>query len=55
MTELKRKWQSVSLPKVLTDIAEEMIQSGKYGYRNLPDYISELLRNDLRRKGYVKG
>lgn len=55
MTQQKRKWQTVSLPKALTDIAQEMIDSEKYGYRNLPDYISELLRNDLRRKGYIRG
>ena len=29
--------------EILTDVAEDMIEGGKYGYRNLPDYICELL------------
>jgi len=55
MKESKERFRTVSLPRILTDVAEEMINSGKYGYRNLPDYICELLRKDLRGKEYIKG
>ena len=55
MRRSQEKFRTVSLPRILTDVAEEMIKSGKYGYRNLPDYICELLREDLREKEYIKG
>jgi len=55
MRRSQEKFRTVSLPRILTDVAEEMIKSGKYGYRNLPDYICELLRKDLRGKEYIKG
>ncbi len=55
MKRSTEKFRTVSVPRILTDVAEEMIKSGKYGYRNLPDYICELLRRDLREKQYIKG
>jgi len=54
MTEKTKDWRTVSLPRVLIELAEEMIKSKKYGYRNVPEYISDLIRTDLTKKGYIR-
>lgn len=48
------EYRSVSIPIVLVDKAEKMIQSGKYGYRNLPELLNDLMRKWLKEKGYLK-
>jgi len=54
----KEGYKTVSLPNVLADVAEKMIKTGKYGYRlgsgALVEYICDIMRRDLREKGFIK-
>jgi len=53
----KQGYRTVSLPRVLTDKAEAMIDTGKWGYRKgkgaLVEYVSDLIRRDLQEKGFL--
>jgi len=50
----KGKWRTLSVLRVLAEKAEIAVASGKYGYENLPDLLSSLLREWLKERGYLK-
>jgi len=52
--KVKRKWRTVSLPAVLVERVEALVESGKYGYRNVPDFVTDAVRRLLREYGYLK-
>ena len=52
--KVKRKWRTVSLPAVLVERIEALVESGKYGYRNVPDFVTDAVRRLLREYGYLK-
>ena len=49
-----RKWRTVSLPAVLVERIEALVKSNKYGYRNVPDFVTDAVRRLLREYGYLK-
>jgi Arc/MetJ-type ribon-helix-helix transcriptional regulator len=49
----KYSYHTVNLPMNLTMKIEEVIQNGKHGYTNVPDFTKEAVRRYLRDLGYI--
>lgn len=49
MTEYK----SIKIPVPLADVIDDLIQSGEYSSR--AEYVKEVVRNDLRKRGLLGG
>ena len=49
----KKRYRSFNLPKALADKVEEVTDSGKHGYVNVPDFVKESIRRYLRELGYL--
>jgi len=52
--KFRMQYRAISIIKPLAEKAEDAIKEGKFGYLNLRDLISELLREWLKEKGYLK-
>jgi len=52
-----KNYKTMSIPRVLSEIVDKMIDSQKYGYRTgkgaLVEYVCDLIRRDLKDKGYL--
>ena len=53
MSEKKYRYHTVNLPENLTAKIVEVIDSGKHGYTNVPDFTKEAVRRYLRDLGYI--
>ena len=42
------KYRSVRLPEELIDQVEEVIRSGKYGYKSIAEFIKVAVRDELK-------
>ena len=42
------KYRSVRLPEELVDQVEEVIKSGKYGYKSIAEFIKVAVRDELK-------
>ena len=42
------KYRSVRLPEELVDQVEEVIRSGKYGYKSIAEFIKVAVRDELK-------
>jgi Arc/MetJ-type ribon-helix-helix transcriptional regulator len=49
----KYRYHTINLPLNLSDKIEEVIESGKHGYANIPDFVKVAVRNYLRELGYL--
>ena len=45
-------WVYVGLPKEIVDRIDQIIESGKWGFRSRNDYALEAIKMDLRTRGY---
>jgi len=54
MSRRRTEWRTVSLPKVLVNRIEDLVKSGKYGYRNVPEFVADAVRQLLRKYGYLE-
>lgn len=53
MGESKYRYHTVNLPMELTEKIMEVVESGKHGYTNVPDFTKEAVRRYLRDLGYL--
>ena len=44
---------TVKLPKGLADLIDEVIESGRFGYRTRGEFVSEAVRRLLKELGYL--
>lgn len=42
------KYRSVRLPEELIEQVEEVIRSGKYGYKSIAEFIKAAIRDELK-------
>ncbi len=54
MSERKYLYHTVNLPTVLADKINEVIDSGKHGFTNIPDFVKVAVRKYLRELGYLE-
>lgn len=52
--ESKYRYNTVNLPKTLTDKINDVIVSKKHGYINVPDFVKASIRIYLRELVYIK-
>ncbi len=52
-TKKRRAWRTVNIPEALAKIIEEVIKSGKGGYRNVPDFVTDAVRKRLRELDFL--
>jgi Arc/MetJ-type ribon-helix-helix transcriptional regulator len=45
-------WVYVGLPKEIVDRIDEVIDSGKWGFRSRNGYVLEAVKTDLKTRGY---
>ena len=50
----KRTYTTVSIPLSLMERIDEVITSGKHGYRNRSDFILDATRKRLRELGFLE-
>jgi Arc/MetJ-type ribon-helix-helix transcriptional regulator len=50
----KKRYRSFNLHKALADKVEAVIDNGKHGYVNVPDFVRESIRRYLRELGYLE-
>ena len=50
---MPEKYRTVSLPESLIKKRLECVQSGKQGYRNIPDFVIDAVHKRLRELGYL--
>ncbi|MFI5450097.1 MAG: hypothetical protein ACHQ03_10105 [Candidatus Bathyarchaeia archaeon] len=48
------QYRSISLPTLLWDKIEAAVNSGKYGYQNVPDFVLDSVRKRLRERGLLE-
>lgn len=54
MSERKYRYHTVNLSSVLVDKINEVIDSGKDGCTNIPDFVKVAVRKYLRKLGYLE-
>ena len=47
-------WVSISIPKDLAELIDEVVQNKVYGYRNRTEFVIDAIRIRLRELGYLK-
>jgi len=50
----RRGWVTVALPEELVRIIDQVVASGKFGYRSRQDFVIDAVRIRLRELGYLK-
>ncbi len=53
MSKKKYRYHTINLPMELTEKIFEVIESGKHGYTNVPDFTKVAVRRYLRDLGYI--
>jgi metal-responsive CopG/Arc/MetJ family transcriptional regulator len=48
------EYTTISVPTTLMEKVDEIIKSGKYGYKNRPDFVLEAMRKRMRELGYLE-
>ena len=54
MPTSKYKYHTVNLPDSLAKLIVEVIESRKYAYTSIPDFVKEAVRRYLRELGYLQ-
>ena len=54
MGKMKYNYHSVNLPENLARKIQEVVDSGEYGYSDIPEFTVEAVRRFLRELGYLK-
>ena len=53
MPKEESKWKTVKIPKYLVDLIQnEIVESGKYGYTSISDFVTMAVREKLQKLGY---
>ena len=47
------RYRTVSIPSVLWDKIDAAVETGKYGYQNVPDFVLDSIRKRLRELGLL--
>ena len=50
---MRERYRTVSLPEELTKKIVEVINSKRYGYASISEFVKECIRNKLRELGYI--
>lgn len=54
LAKKRKKWVSVKIPEELVNIIKEVVDSGKYGYTSVSDFVTDAVRKRLRELDYLK-
>ena len=54
MGKMKYNYHTVNLPENLALKIQEVLDSGEYGYSDIPEFTVEAVRRFLRELGYLK-
>ena len=54
LAKIRKKWISVKIPAELVEIIKQVVESGKYGYTSVSDFVTDAVRKRLRELDYLK-
>jgi len=49
-----RDYETIKIPKDLIELVDQVVASGKYGYRSRMEFVIDAVRRRLEQLGYLK-